>query len=221
MVQGFPAGLLACAVSVMLSLATTEADAAQFRIEGSRLFVSGEMHGDREFERFAAMIRDNPAVKTIVMKDFYGGAVQWGSFTTITKFIRDQKLATEVDGPCVSACALAFLGGVRRSTAPGADPKRSFIGFHGIYNSLGGTHASEFQGTFVNALRRYTGGRMPEAVARKAFSLPRDGFLAFFDARKGKGKNGVSVVLCEHFGRDDGCVGITGIDGLSAGVFTH
>ena len=191
------------------------------RIDGSRLYVSGEMHGDREFERFAAMIRDNPAVKTIVMKDFYGGAVQWGSFTTITKFIRDRKLATEVDGPCVSACALAFLGGVRRSTAPGADPKRSFIGFHGIYNGHGGTHASEFQGTFVNALRRYTGGRMPEAVARKAFSLPRDGFLAFFDARKGKGKNGVSVVLCEHFGREDGCVGITGIDGLSAGVFTH
>ncbi|MFM9859710.1 hypothetical protein RUR49_14640 [Pseudoxanthobacter sp. M-2] len=206
---------------VVFALSAFVADAAQFRVEGSRLYVSGEMHGDREFERFAAMIRNNPAVKTIVMKDFYGGAVQWGSFTTITKFIRDQKLATEVDGPCVSACALAFLGGVRRSTAPGADPKRSFIGFHGIYNSLGGTHASEFQGTFVNALRRYTGGRMPEAVARKAFSLPRDGFLAFFDARKGKGKNGVSVVLCEHFGRDDGCIGITGIDGLSAGVFTH
>lgn len=206
---------------VLFALSAFVADAAQFRVEGSRLYVSGEMHGDREFERFAAMIRNNPAVKTIVMKDFYGGAVQWGSFTTITKFIRDQKLATEVDGPCVSACALAFLGGVRRSTAPGADPKRSFIGFHGIYNSLGGTHASEFQGTFVNALRRYTGGRMPEAVARKAFSLPRDGFLAFFDARKGKGKNGVSVVLCEHFGRDDGCIGITGIDGLSAGVFTH
>ena len=206
---------------VLFALSAFVADAAQFRVEGSRLYVSGEMHGDREFERFAAMIRNNPAVKTIVMKDFYGGAVQWGSFTTITKFIRDQKLATEVDGPCVSACALAFLSGVRRSTAPGADPKRSFIGFHGIYNSLGGTHASEFQGTFVNALRRYTGGRMPEAVARKAFSLPRDGFLAFFDARKGKGKNGVSVVLCEHFGRDDGCIGITGIDGLSAGVFTH
>jgi|GEM_PF-3274854 len=206
---------------MLLALGVSAAGAAELRVDGTRLYVSGEMHGDREFERFTAMIRDNPAVKTIVMKDFYGGAVQWGSFTTITKFIRDKKLATEVDGPCVSACALAFLGGVRRSTAPGADPKRSFIGFHGIYNSLGGTHASEFKGTFVNALRRYTGGKMPEAVALKAFSLPSDGFLAFFDARKGKRKNGVSVLLCEHFGKDDGCVGIKGIDGLSAGVFTH
>jgi hypothetical protein len=221
MVRSLPTRLVACVVGAIFAVAASAADAAQFRVDGPRLYVSGEMHGDREFERFAALIRDNPAVKTIVMKDFYGGAVQWGSFTTITKFIRDKNLATEVDGPCVSACALAFLGGVRRSTAPGADPKKSFVAFHGIYNSLGGTHASEFQGTFVNALRRYTGGKMPESVALKAFSLPRNGFLAFFDARKGKGKNGASVILCEHFGREDGCVAITGIDGLSAGVFTH
>jgi hypothetical protein len=205
----------------LLILSTLAAGAAEFRMDGPRLYVSGEMHGDREFERFAALIRDNPTVKIVVMKDFYGGAVQWGGFTTITKFIRDRKLATEVDGPCVSACALAFIGGVRRSTAPGADPKRSFIGFHGIYNGLGGTHAGEFQRTFVNTLRRYTGGRMPEAVARKAFSLPQDGFLAFFDARKGKRKDGVSVIMCEHYGKEGGCIGIKGIDGISAGVFTH
>jgi hypothetical protein len=206
---------------VLLALSTLAAGAAEFKVNGNRLFVSGAMHGDREFERFAALIRDNPDVKIIVMKDFYGGAVQWGGFTTITKFIRDRKLSTEVDGPCVSACALAFLGGVRRSTAPGADPKRSFIGFHGIYNSLGGLHAGEFQSTFVNTLRRYTGGRMPEAVARRAFSLPQDGFLAFFDARKGKRKDGVSVIMCEHFGKEGGCIGVKGIDGLTAGVFTH
>jgi hypothetical protein len=209
----------AALAALLLAAAGSGAAAAEFRVDGSRLIVSGTFYGDREFHVLADRIRKNPAIKTIVMKDFYGGMVQIGSFMSFPQFIRDQKLATEVDGPCISACALAFLGGVKRGTAPGADPRRSFVAFHGIYAA--GAHAGEYERTFVNALRRFTGGKMPEAVARRAYSLPQNGFLAFFDARRAKMQKGVSVVLCENAQKLDQCVGITGIDSVSSGVFTR
>lgn len=198
------------------------AEAASFTVDGNRLIISGALYGDHEFGRFTGYLRANPGITTVVMKDFFGGMTQAGSFLAITEVIRARKLTTEVDGPCVSACALAFLGGVKRGTAPGANPERSFVAFHGVYTG-GGVHSDEFKPMFVNALRRYTGGKMPEKVALKAFSLPPDGFIAFFDKRRTKGKKGVSVILCEDFKKADegGCVGVTGIDAYSAGVFTR
>lgn len=201
----------------ILALCCAGAQAASYRVDGNRLIISGAFYTDREFDRFAAYVRDNPAVDTIVMKDFLGG-VHMNGFLNVTKFIRDRKLATEVDGQCVSACALAFLGGVRRGLAPGADPATSFVAFHGL--SANGKLYEPFEATFVNALRRYTGGRMPEAVARKAYSVYNNGLMMFFDHRA-KNKQGISVILCKDVEKIDTCVGLKGIDALSTGVFTR
>ncbi len=200
----------------------TPAGAAEFSIEGERLTMSGRIYGRHEFDNFSSLVRKNPAVKIIVMKNFYGGRAGTAGFFNFTKFIRDSNLATEVDGGCYPACAIAFMGGVRRSISPKADPKKSFIAFHGAY-SRGGKPEPSFQPTFVSALRRYSGGRMPEDVARLAYAMPPKGFLLFLDARKAKPKKGISVIACKdgsELGKG-GCTGIIDIDSHKVGVFTH
>jgi hypothetical protein len=198
------------------------ASAAQFKVDGERLYVSGEIYGRHEFETMSKLVRDNPKVSIVVMKDFYGGTAGTAGFFNFTKFIRDRKLATEVDGACFSACAVAFMGGVKRSVSPKADPKKSFVAFHGAYFG-GGQPDHEFRATFVSALRRYSGGKMPEMVARIAYAMPPDGFLLFLDPRKAKPKDGISVIACKSKKEVDsgGCTGITDIDSRKVGVFTH
>jgi hypothetical protein len=205
-----------------LAALATPAVAADFKVDGERLFMSGEIYGRHEFETLSKLVRDNPKVSIIVMKDFYGGSAGTAGFFNFTKFIRDRQLATEVDGACFSACAVAFMGGVKRSISPKADPNTSFVAFHGAYYP-GGRPDKDFQATFVSALRRYSGGRMPEVVARYAYEMPPNGFLLFLDARKAKPKDGISVIACkdgELLGKG-GCTGFTDVDSHKVGVYTH
>jgi hypothetical protein len=210
------------AALVMLAGLAAPATAADFKVDGERLFMSGQIYGRHEFETLAKLIRDNPKVSIIVMKDFYGGRAGTAGFFNFTKFIRDNNLSTEVDGACFSACAVAFMGGVRRSISPKADPNKSFVAFHGAYYP-GGRPDKAFQATFVSALRRYSGGRMPEKVARYAYEMPPKGFLLFLDARKAKPKGGISVIACKDGDLlgTGGCTGFTDIDSHKVGVYTH
>ncbi len=208
------------AALIMLAGLAAPATAADFKVDGERLTMSGQIYGRHEFETLSKLIRDNPAVKIIVMKNFYGGRAGTAGFFNFTKFIRDNKLATEVDGACVSACAIAFMGGVKRGISPKADPKKSFVAFHGLY-IRGGKLVEEYEPTFVAALQRYSGGRMPANVAKLAYTMPKNGFVAFFDGRKAGGK--VSVIVCKD-GRkfnSGGCTGVSDVDSHKVGVYTH
>lgn len=210
------------AALIMLAGLPALATAADFKVDGERLIMSGRIYGRHEFETLSKLIRDNPKVSIIVMKDFYGGRAGTAGFFNFTKFIRDNKLSTEVDGACFSACAVAFMGGVKRSISPKADPKKSFVAFHGAYYP-GGRPDEAFEATFVSAMRRYSGGRMPETVAKYAYAMPPKGFLLFLDARKAKPKSGISVIACEdgeQLGKG-GCTGITDVDAHKVGVYTH
>ncbi len=213
----FAAALVALLV---LFSAPPPAAAAEFSIDGERLTMSGTIYGRHEFETLSKLVRENPAVKIIVMKNFYGGRAGTAGFFNFTKFIRDNKLSTEVDGACVSACAIAFMGGVKRSISPKADPKKSFVAFHGLY-IRGGKLVESYESTFVSALQRYSGGRMPANVAKLAFTMPKNGFVAFVDGRKAGSK--ISVVVCEDGKkfRSGGCTGLSDVDSHKAGVFTH
>ena len=208
----------ACAAAV--ALCPLAARAADYKIDGSRLTISGTFYGDREFDDFTTMVRKEPAIKTIVMKQFYGG-VNMSNSLSFPKFIRESGLATEVDGPCFSACATAFVGGVRRGLAPTADPNKTVVGFHGAYQA--GRVYEPFEITYVNAIRRYTGGRMSEAMIRRAYWLPQNGFLAFFDPRRGTNEKGQSVFVCTGKEKRQvaDCEALAGVDGYKVGVFTH
>lgn len=209
----------ALAAGILLAGAPA-ASAANYAVEGSRLVISDKLYGDRDIDRFADVLRSHPEVKTIVMKNFYGG-VHMSGFLNITKMINDHGLATEVDGPCISACALAFIGGVRRGAAPGADPKRTFVAFHGIYRA--GRQSDTYRQTYVSAVRRYTGGRMSAKLAGDAYDLPQSGYVAFYDSRQMKRPDGSSVFMCtgKEKRKTADCPAVPAIDAYAAGVFTR
>ena len=211
---------VALVAALVMSWSAPPAEAAEFSVDGERLTMSGAIYGRHEFETLSRLVRDKPAVKIIVMKNFYGGRAGTAGFFNFTKFIRDSKLSTEVDGACVSACAIAFMGGVKRSISPKADPKKSFVAFHGLY-IRGGKLVEDYEPTYVAALQRYSGGRMPANVAKLAYSMPKDGFVAFRDGRKAGSK--ISVIVCQDARkmRSGGCEGVTDVDAHKVGVFTH
>ncbi len=212
--------LAALATTAFSFSATPPAFAADYAVDGERLTVSGAIYGRHEFETLSKLVRENPSVRIIVMKNFYGGRAGTAGFFNFTKFIRDNKLATEVDGACVSACAIAFMGGVKRSVSPKADPKKSFVAFHGLY-IRGGKLVEEYEPTYVAALQRYSGGKMPATVAKLAYQMPKNGFVAFRDGRRAQ--SDVSVIVCEDARkmRSGGCKGISDVDSFKVGVFTH
>lgn len=216
-----PIRCLAATIAALLMLLSSPpppAAAADFSLDGERLTMSGTIYGRHEFETLSRLVRENPAVKIIVMKNFYGGRAGTAGFFNFTKFIRDNKLATEVDGSCYSACAIAFMGGVKRSLSPKADPKKSFVAFHGLYVH-GGKLVESYEATYVSALQRYSGGRMPADVAKLAYTMPKSGFVAFRDGRRSVDK--ISVIVCKNGFRKGSCTGLTDVDSHKVGVFTH
>lgn len=196
------------------------APAAKFKVEGDRIVISGTFDGDADFNRLYDLLAANPAVKTIRMKDFFGGTLNAATAPLYPKFIRDRRLDTEFDGPCISACSLLFLGGVKRRLAPGADPARSFIGFHGAYSGTG-KPVKSFITVYLDTVKRYTGGKMTGEVAEIVYNLPQDEFLAFFDARRLTGKNKkFPAALCGTENRKLSCQGIDDLDGYRLGILT-
>lgn len=207
---------LIAAIVTIVALAGPAA-AASFTVVGDRIVVSGTLYGDRDFEKFSALVRANPDIKTIRLKDFFGG-VWMEAFLLYPKFIRERGLSTEFEGPCISACSLVFIGGVTRRLAPDADPRRSFIGMHGV-RKMNGSEDKTWETTFVNALRRYTGGKFTVEAGKKAFAAPGNGFVAFFDARRTKEMT-VSAASCIIKNDKLSCTEEPGLDSYTLGVLT-
>ena len=90
---------------------------APARIEGGKAlrFVGSLVPGITR--RAAAELERPPAVEGIVL-DSPGGNVYEGR--GLARLARERGLWTHVDGTCASACAVAFIGGARRTLAPGA-----------------------------------------------------------------------------------------------------
>ena len=198
---------------------TAPARAINLKVEPGRIIMADRLYGDRDYDALVIALNANPHIRTVLMRNFYGG-LNLSTIIGVANLIRERGLATEVSGACVSACAIAFLGGVRRRTAADANPQGTYVAFHGAYRR--GLVASDWESTVSSAVRRLTGGRMSEALIKDAYNLDQDGFLAFYDGKRYRRPDGTSVFRCAGTERKKthDCPGIKGIDGISQGVFT-
>lgn len=208
---------------LMLALAMgfiSSAHAVQLKIDGNRIVVSDRFYGDGDFDAFLQLVNSNPQIRTVLMRNFYGG-IQLVTVIGVANFIREKGLSTEVSGACISACAIAFLGGVSRRTAPDANPKGTFVGFHGAYRN--GLIAKDWEMTITNALRRLSGGRMNENIIRDAYNLDQNGYVAFYDGRRYRRADGTSIFRCAGNERKKthDCPGLKGTDAYTQGIYTR
>ena len=212
-----------CRLGLMAGFATLSAAPAQavdLSLSQGRIVMSGVLYGDRDFDQLQAFVKAHPEARTVLMRNFFGG-INMSTFIGVASFIRERGLATEVSGACISACAIAFLGGVTRRTAADAKPQATFVAFHGI--SQRGNLAEEWRLTFTNALKRLTGGRMSDVVATQSFEVFDSGYIAFYDGRRYKRPDGTSVFRCVGTERKKthDCPGMKGVDAHVQGVYTR
>jgi len=194
------------------------AAAMEMRVEGNRMILSGMVDGQTA-NAVMMTLAGNRAIDTVVLRNSGGGAA--GAMIALADALRERRVTTMVDGRCLSACAMIFMGGVRRTIAPGADARRTFVGFHGVQQPH--QPARDWDQAMVSAIRRFSGGRVSPALALDMVSLPRAGYAAFWHPRHFRRADGASVAWCVggEANRPEGCRGRGGIDGLRAGIFTQ
>ena len=210
------------AVMLALAMAPRPTLAADIVVDGPKMIISGKIFGQRELGDLVNQLAGNFAITTIVFKNFHLSKVNTQEVAAFAKFIRKRGLSTEVDGSCSPACGLAFMGGVQRRVAEGADPKKTYVSLRGSYR-ITGTSVEAYRATFIALLQRLSDGKMPEQVAKLAYSMPIDGLLLFIDGRRVKNKANVSVMACKDVRRRGlrDCRGWEGVDSHEIGIFTR
>ena len=76
------------------------------------VILSGPVTGT-ELRQLKEVIDSNPAITTVVLKNFGGGDARTGFL--VGEYIRDKGLNTAASGFCRSSCSRMFLGGNMRS----------------------------------------------------------------------------------------------------------
>ena len=117
-------------------------------------------------EALGRMLGAHPGVQRILLESG-GGSI--AEARGAVRVIREHALATHVDGHCASACALIFVGGIRRSMGSTAR-----VGFHGysvpMHNSYG---MIDPQAEMLRDMAIYRAQAVAEPFIAILSSLPR------------------------------------------------
>jgi len=118
----------------VFAILPNRASSMEAKIIQDTLILSGPViQGD--IQRFENSIASNSNVKTVVLRNSWGGHIESGY--RIGERIRELGISTVVSGHCVSSCSRMFLGGVERRFSNDFGLERTFVGFHGHYDSTG------------------------------------------------------------------------------------
>src|SRR5215813_9196198 len=134
-----------CYLSVCCANAATISVKFSDGIEAPTITVDGKIDFDdnKKFKNIATALST-----ALVVFNSDGGSAFAG--LEIGRLIRSRNFSTHVIERCVSACALAWLGGTKRFMAPAAQ-----IGFHAVYNADTGREtaaANALVGAYLNEI---------------------------------------------------------------------
>jgi len=121
-------------IAFTIALLPRFASSMETKIIEDTLILSGPViQGD--IQRFENSIASNSNIKTVVLRNSRGGHVESGY--RIGERIRELGLTTVVSGHCISSCSRMFLGGKERRYSNDFGLEKTFVGFHGHYDSNG------------------------------------------------------------------------------------
>jgi len=205
----------------LLLLFATGAAAMDVRVAGNLMYLTGGIDGS-ELARMRDVLPANPRIDTVVLTSS-GGDI-WTAMR-LGELFTERRFKTAVSGQCSSACVIAFLGGVERVFANGADPGRTYLAIH--TPTFSGGWARDMQGSVANRWRGEMFNWMRPRVKDAALlerGLGNDdprGMLYLYDLRLVR-QDGVAVFQCAgHEARKVAdCATIKGTDALRAGFIT-
>lgn len=207
-----------CRLLLSIALAAPSSTTAmEFNLVGTTLVLSGGV-ADNDL----AKIKDNldPArVKLIVLHQNKGGDL-WNAFR-IGERIRESGVPTTISGYCNSACAIIFLGGVKRTFSDGKELRWTSAGFHGAYNRTtkeANTGQAPPLSYYINNM---TGGRFPKELIEKALYIKKnsDFIYAFHPSFYQAKPRGIMECHVPEDGKRK-CTMIEGLDAITIGVIT-
>lgn len=195
------------------------ATAMEFNPVGDTLVLSGAVDGG-DLVRLKDQLAQR-RFRLVLLHDSPGGDLFNGY--QLAHWIRSEGLHTAVSGKCESACALLFLGGVRRSFSDGRPLGETMVGLHGAHHFQTGEAMPELSPRMAYVIRTMTDGRYPpELMERTVYPKhPLDLVYAFHPLRfkPGAGPQGVMECL-KQAGDAFKCTMIDGLDAIAIGVVT-
>jgi len=159
---------LACVAVVILALCSS-GWGMDMRVIGDQVILTGPMSGFEVTQFMSSLTR---AVTTVVFHNSGGGDFDAG--LNLAAMIRQRGLTTVAQGSCISSCANAFLGGVRRYLAD----HQSYVAFHGHYK-----YSAPMQsriGEMRNFYADMTDGKVSDELVLLWMRKPRPGMIYFF-----------------------------------------
>ncbi len=154
------------------------ASSMEVSVTETALVLSGPViEGD--IQRFETALAQNPGVKTVVLRNSWGGHVISGY--RIGERIRELGLSTVVSGHCVSSCSRMFLGGKERRFSNDYALEQTFVGFHGHYDASGRLNQRLVDRlNLAQWIHKYSDGKAdPELVGRWISIELNAGMVAF------------------------------------------
>jgi hypothetical protein len=211
-----------CSFLVICSAITASVHAMEVLLQGNTIVMSGPViQGD--FDNLKTLSAANPEIKTIVLKNSFGGHVDTGY--QVGEWIREQGMRTVVVGYCISSCSRMFLGGVTRQFAQDAPNEPGHIGFHGHYDNSGSVNTALVEKKGLHAwVMKYTDGKADSELVAKWVAFRRNTDVVNFFHPEAKFSDNLTVRNCERYTRSTGaplrCPGIPNTDALKQGIIT-
>lgn len=188
-------------------------------VKEDRLHVSG-MLSDADIPAFIELLDANPQVTKVVFDQCLGGTLSAGY--GYARLIRQRTISTVARRQCSSACALGFLGGVRRSFDTSAGT--AAIGLHLARKINGSGPASLLVNRrLLSFIEEMTGGKLHEPVSGLIDRSWSEASGVFFASTNLWLFRREKTIYCDGTqGRDSGkCIWLEGVDALTQGIVTE
>lgn len=200
--------LVACGFALMGACAPP---VEPVRVEGSCFVIEGEFWRP-EFERFRMLYDAHPEIRCLELRTSPGGAT-YGALQ-IGQMAQDRGMRTVARGRCVSACALAFLGGERRELGAPWRGEPTVLLLHGSFDRTSGEPDWLFREPIRAWVSERTAGRLPADLLDEALRLPDPAGGLVVAAMPGAG----AVRLCTSEPARGACREVAGASARSLGL---
>lgn len=138
-------------------------------VAGGCFVIEGEFWRP-EFEAFERLYVEHPGIRCLELRGSPGGATLAG--LRIGAMAQARGMRTVARGACVSACALAFLGGAERELGPPWRGAESVLQLHGSFDRRSGKPDDTFRAPVAAWIIERTAGRTSPRLVRALIDAP-------------------------------------------------
>lgn len=162
---------------------------------GSTIILSGPVIGS-ELVKVKNAFTANPKIDLVVLRNSFGGDA-WTGYR-VGEFFREMGVTTAVSGYCISSCSRMFLGGKNRLFTDDYPLGRTWVGFHGHYDSRGNLDRSSVaKGGLYDWIIRYSDGKADPELVKRWVSIEQSRGAANFFPPELATTMGHSVFFCD------------------------